>query len=232
MEASEHDMTSDDFSMSSDMICELLEAAIHQILYTREIYPQTAFQRKRKYNIPIQVCLHPGVTRYVRGVVAGVRPLLESGQLKALQLAVTHPNSGETLEKFVFQLAQMSKRPHQVKEDGDLTRLEESLRALCLKLSISDSLLQQLPGRCSFKILLQVPFKAAPLLHAQQVEDDEEGEPRCAWVEADSSDSASAPAARIVPLKSISSEICKLQLYVEETTRPEEPAYKLAKESG
>lgn len=35
--------------------------------------------------------------------------------------------------------------------------MEEALRAFCLKLSISDSLLQPLPPECSFVIQIQVP---------------------------------------------------------------------------
>lgn len=43
------------------------------------------------------------------------------------------------------------------RQDPQLTRMEEALRAFCLKLSISDSLLQPLPSGCSFVMQIHVP---------------------------------------------------------------------------
>ena len=41
--------------VSADILCEFLEVAVHQILYNRELYPLGIFERKRKYNVPVQV---------------------------------------------------------------------------------------------------------------------------------------------------------------------------------
>lgn len=43
------------FSESAGVICEFLEVAFGSILYARELYPHTAFERMRKYNVPVQV---------------------------------------------------------------------------------------------------------------------------------------------------------------------------------
>lgn len=55
MFSGEVELTPNDCSISCDILSELLEVAIHQILYTRELYPPTAFQSRRKYNISVQV---------------------------------------------------------------------------------------------------------------------------------------------------------------------------------
>ncbi len=43
------------FSVVADILCEFLEVAIHLILYVREIYPSGIFQKRKKYNVPVQV---------------------------------------------------------------------------------------------------------------------------------------------------------------------------------
>ena len=42
-------------SVSCDIFAEFLEVSIHSILYNRHIYPQGVFERKKKYNVPVQV---------------------------------------------------------------------------------------------------------------------------------------------------------------------------------
>lgn len=46
-----------DFScpVVADILCEFLEVAIHLILYVREVYPSGIFQKRKKYNVPVQV---------------------------------------------------------------------------------------------------------------------------------------------------------------------------------
>ncbi|KAF2347902.1 HORMA domain [Trinorchestia longiramus] len=204
-------MKETDYSISSSLLCELLEVSIHQILYSRALYPRTAFQSRRKYNIPVQMCLHPGVCVYIQSVVEGAKPLLQDGTLQSLQLAVTAPETGSVLEKFTFQLSQTSIQPHELR-DAELARLEESFRALCLKLSISDNLLKPLPPRCSFKILLQVPLEASSSLHCKQIKEDGEG----MWIASDTGCDVTK-ASKVVPLKSFTSALCQVQIYVEQT---------------
>lgn len=43
------------------MLCEFLEVAVHLILYVREVYPVGIFQKRKKYNVPVQVSPHSQV---------------------------------------------------------------------------------------------------------------------------------------------------------------------------
>lgn len=43
------------FTVVADILCEFLEVAIHLILYVREVYPSGIFQKRKKYNVPVQV---------------------------------------------------------------------------------------------------------------------------------------------------------------------------------
>lgn len=44
--------------MVADVLCEFLEVAVHLILYVREVYPVGIFQKRKKYNVPVQVSPH------------------------------------------------------------------------------------------------------------------------------------------------------------------------------
>ena len=41
--------------VSGGVLCEFLEVAFHLILYVREVYPPVVFERRKKYNVPVQV---------------------------------------------------------------------------------------------------------------------------------------------------------------------------------
>jgi len=43
-------------SAASDVLSEFVHVMLHGILFTREIYPQGAFERRKMYGIPVQVC--------------------------------------------------------------------------------------------------------------------------------------------------------------------------------
>lgn len=51
-----------------DIFSEFLEVAIHSILYNRELYPAGVFERRKKYNVPVQICVHPEVNQYITQV--------------------------------------------------------------------------------------------------------------------------------------------------------------------
>lgn len=45
-------------TVSGGVLCEFLEVAFHLILYVREVYPPVVFERRKKYNVPVQVHVH------------------------------------------------------------------------------------------------------------------------------------------------------------------------------
>lgn len=199
-----------DFSVSSDIVVELLEVAINLILYTREIYPQSVFQRRKKYNIPVQMCIHPELRTYISECVSSIRPVLEKGEVEKVVVVVLS-SKGVPVEKFVFEIVQRPIKPHDIRQDPQLTRMEEALRAFCLKLSISDSLLQPLPSGCSFVMQIHVPEHVPNAMSTDQQYQE------FPWVEAEK-EQVEVPDSHIVPLKTLQTEVCKMQLYVEESS--------------
>ena len=53
------------------VLCEFLTAAIHLILFARRVYPEDSFERRRLFNVPVQLSRHPELREYIAGVVAG-----------------------------------------------------------------------------------------------------------------------------------------------------------------
>ena len=47
-----------------------------------------SFQRRHKYNVPVQMCAHPELNQYVRNMLGSIRPLLEMGAVEKVVLAI------------------------------------------------------------------------------------------------------------------------------------------------
>ena len=46
------------------------------------------FQRRRKYNVPVQMSGHPELNQYIRDVLGSIRPLIEKQALDKVVLTV------------------------------------------------------------------------------------------------------------------------------------------------
>ncbi|XP_072036246.1 mitotic spindle assembly checkpoint protein MAD2B-like [Amphiura filiformis] len=193
---------------AADILCEFLEVAIHQILYTRQIYPSGIFESRKKYNVPVQLSRHPDVNQYITDVLQGIKPLIIKQEVQCLTVVILSPDR-KPIERYVFELAPPTEPP--AEDDSYLMILEQSLRAFLLRINTCDSLLQEIPQDCSFNVLVYT--KASATL---DMEDSQfvQGFP---WIEADT-ELSSLPDAKMIPLKTMSSHIIKMQLYVEETS--------------
>ena len=46
------------------------------------------FERRRKYNVPVYMCVHPELNQYIRDVLVGVKGLLGRGLVDKLVVAI------------------------------------------------------------------------------------------------------------------------------------------------
>ncbi|XP_046343412.1 mitotic spindle assembly checkpoint protein MAD2B-like [Haliotis cracherodii] len=208
--------------VSSDVLSEFLEVAVHCILYNRGLYPAGVFVKRKKYNVPVQMCLHPEVKEYVIHVVDGVRWLLEQGEVETVAIVVLRADNSP-LERFVFEIADTHST--RSKTDEYLFQLEQSLRAFLLKLNICDSVLQPLPEDCTWTVHIHTRESAAQKLDEKQVikvpgrfEEILHSRPNFPWVEADEKQQKMEDS-KLVPLKSMKSDFFKMQLFVEESAK-------------
>ncbi|KAI4823694.1 hypothetical protein KUCAC02_012269 [Chaenocephalus aceratus] len=166
----------------ADILCEFLEVAIHLILYVREVYPSGIFQKRKKYNVPVQNDAEKVVV--------------------VIMDKEHHP-----VERFVFEMSQPPLLS--ISSDTLLSHVEQLLRAFILKISVCDAVLNNNPPGCSFSVLVHTRDAATRNMEKVQVIKD------FPWIVADEQE-AHMQEPRLIPLKTMTSDIVKMQLYVEE----------------
>ncbi|GCB70167.1 hypothetical protein scyTo_0005621 [Scyliorhinus torazame] len=165
----------------ADVLCEFLEVAIHMILYVREVYPIGIFQKRKKYNVPVQMSCHPELNQYIQDTLHCIKPLIEK-------------------VRKIFKL---------YSSDSLLSRVEQLLRASILKISVCDAILDSNPPGCTFTVLVHTRDVATRNMEKIQVIKD------FPWIHADEQE-VNMREPRLIPLKTMTSDILKMQLYVEE----------------
>ncbi|XP_069120041.1 mitotic spindle assembly checkpoint protein MAD2B-like isoform X1 [Argopecten irradians] len=198
-------------SVGSNILCEFLEVAIHSILYLRDLYPRSVFEKRKKYNVPVQMCLHPDVCKYVVNIVDSVHQLNQNNQVEKISVVILGSDL-RPLERFVIEIGRHIHTDHLIGEDRYLYQLEESLRAFLLKLNVSDALLHPLPKDCTWTVQIETTESAANSINDKQMI---KGFP---WVEAEQRETNLVDP-NIVPLKAVTSDYVKMQMFVEETMK-------------
>ncbi|XP_034027792.1 LOW QUALITY PROTEIN: mitotic spindle assembly checkpoint protein MAD2B [Thalassophryne amazonica] len=197
----------------ADILCEFLEVAIHLILYVREVYPSGIFQKRKKYNVPVQMSCHPELNRYIQDTLHCVKPLIEKNDAEKV-VVVIMDKEHHPVERFVFEISQPPLLS--ISSDTLLSHIGQLLRAFILKISVCDAVLNNNPAGCSFTVLVHTREAAHTQHEKVQVS-------RCGfrtledfpWIVADEQE-VHMQEPRLIPLKTMTSDIVKMQLYVEE----------------
>ncbi|XP_037059081.1 mitotic spindle assembly checkpoint protein MAD2B isoform X1 [Peromyscus leucopus] len=230
----------------ADVLSEFLEVAVHLILYVREVYPVGIFQKRKKYNVPVQagrpgewllfvqkpacVCVwvvgappflpwasaalwgcvqmscHPELNQYIQDTLHCVKPLLEKNDVEKVVVVILDKEH-RPVEKFVFEITQPPLLS--ISSDSLLSHVEQLLRAFILKISVCDAVLDHNPPGCTFTVLVHTREAATRNMEKIQVIKD------FPWILADEQD-VHMHDPRLIPLKTMTSDILKMQLYVEE----------------
>lgn len=91
--------------MTPDILLEFLEAAFHQILYFRKLYPDSIFSKKKLYGIGIYISEHPDLNEYIKNVLNALRELLKDDVSSVKSVQMTFFNKEKIpIEKFVFDI--------------------------------------------------------------------------------------------------------------------------------
>jgi hypothetical protein len=61
------------FSQLVLCLLEFLEAAVHTTLWSRKLYPQELFQRKKFCGFNARVSRHPGLNAYISSVISNIK---------------------------------------------------------------------------------------------------------------------------------------------------------------
>jgi len=89
---------------SVSIVKDFFFTAINSILYQRGIYQPETFQRSEKYGLTVLTTTDDGLLEYLESVMAQVEDWLLSGDVQKLVVVVAGIDSGETLERWQFNV--------------------------------------------------------------------------------------------------------------------------------
>ncbi|KAG9230825.1 HORMA domain-containing protein [Amylocarpus encephaloides] len=150
-------------------LTDFLTIAIHTILYTRELYPQSTFITARAYNLSVHQNRHPLVCRWINSSIDALDPLLEKNTVKRVVLVIYAP-SGEVLERFLFDISRFPVVDDHEKYTefdgargiGNVVDVNEQLRHTIRKLDYAGSKMQPLPEDCTYTLAVELRDEAEP----------------------------------------------------------------------
>jgi len=180
----------------TDLFCEFLEAAIHCILYTREIYPTLIFERRRKYNIPVPFSRSVELNQYIIDVIGGLKVWFQKGFIDKI-LVVIH-SKGIPVERFNFEVDILEKNGEKSMEE-----IQFGLRAFLLKINLNADLPPK-PKDPSFSIVAHSKSKGYESITKSSE-----------WILGTSESNSILQNPVIQPIKSFDGGLIKLQLSVE-----------------
>ena len=195
-------------------LCDFLEVATHTILKERNLYPAEIFSDRRCFGVPVSMARHPDVEAYVKKTLKAIEPLLASGSVEAVVIAVTDGTHGEPVEKFVFRVdptgpppSDAVGGPHDVADAVEST--EYSLRALLARLALLDTKLPPVREDAAWRLLLWMRegYDASQIL----------ADPAAARLIDATRDLAAAQIkdSSLVPVKTVATPLAHFELYVE-----------------
>lgn len=164
---------------SVEIVSEFFFTAINSILYQRGIYQPETFKRESKYGLTVLTTTDQGLLSYLGQVMSQMESWLTDGDVQRLVVVVTGIDSGETLERWQFNVCVedgsvgvevtmagndenvshnvMKKGTDKVKGDkGSKTvkEVHDEIQAIIRQITASVTFLPLLNEPCSFDLLI------------------------------------------------------------------------------
>ena len=87
---------------STDIVTEFFKHSVNNILYQRGIYPPENFKRVSKYGLAMMVTTDESLLAYLANIERQLEVWLTNGSVQKLILVVKGTDSGDTLERWIF----------------------------------------------------------------------------------------------------------------------------------
>ncbi|KAJ3271702.1 MAD2 mitotic arrest deficient-like 2 [Terramyces sp. JEL0728] len=182
-----------------DIIIEFVEAAIHFILYIRNVYPAELFDTVKLYGVPTKQARHPELVGYIQDLLDTIKPDLKKGRVSKIFVGI---KLEEVIEKYSIAINHMHV---DLSERGQLnmTELSTFLRSFLLKLSCLDSTLLPLPNNVTWNVWVEINGEDPTPLNGVNLVPTASSE-------------LNVKEGKIIPLKSMDAKFIKIEMYVEE----------------
>ncbi|KAK7861952.1 hypothetical protein R5R35_006321 [Gryllus longicercus] len=203
-------MSNETERLSGDILLEFLEIAIHTVVYSRRLYPDTIFVKKKLYGTPVYCSIHPEVNSYITESLKGIQELIKKNEVKKVCVVFCDKNT-LPIDKIVFDVLALYSRL--VVGDSYFIHTEESLRAALLKISHTCRTLKELPEDASFLIQVHTTETASLTLT-----DDPNNQEDFPWIEAERK-CTDIVDGEIVPVREIDTDYLHLEVYALQTAK-------------
>lgn len=177
---------------------EFLEVAVSCIVFLKGFYPEEAFERRRYMNVVVHKARHPQLNNYIHSATFGLLSFIQKGLIERV-VVIFYDKDHVPVERFVIKLNVNQSYCSAV----EAKELEFSLRAFLVKLAVSKPHTKSLPPGSSWEITAY--FRTLP--------SENDATKTQMWVPTDTKQWLHPPL--ITPIKSMSSEPLKVQLYLE-----------------
>ena len=149
---------------SVDIVAEFFDFSINCILYQRGIYAPEDFRRQEKYGLAMFVTSNEGLSSYLENVLSQLKDWLTMGQVQRLVLVVNGVDSGDTLERWVFNI-QTEHDAIAAAAGGAVASKPEKeimkeIQALIRQITASVTFLPLLEEPCTFDLLVYTDNEA------------------------------------------------------------------------
>lgn len=194
------------FKSSEEVVATFLafyEAAVHFILYSREVYPAVLFEKRQLFGVYVWRCRHPLVIEYVRQAIDSLRRVLISPAVDRFLVVIKDAKTGAWLEHYSFSVRWLLS-PVENLEKLRRHELENLFRSFLLKVAVSDSFMAPITEEKTFEIVIRTG-DAVPISRLSA-----ENFP---WVPCDLPSEIDSI---VTPLKDLKNEVFQLQFSIED----------------
>lgn len=161
---------------SVEIVAEFFFTAINSILYQRGIYQPETFKREAKYGLTVLTTTDEGLLAYLSQIMAQMENWLLEGNVQRLVVVVAGLDSGETLERWQFNVSvdkEASRSVHRGDENAQpvnipqdesaskaakpkksLREIHNEIQAIIRQITASVTFLPLLNEPCAFDLLV------------------------------------------------------------------------------
>lgn len=150
---------------------EFLEAAIHQLIHVRGLYPDAMFERRRIYGIPVKRSRHPDVNAYIETSVHSLQELIDRGSIQKLAVIILDEED-KAVERHVFSFSLKNK---EITTTRDVDDVEQAFKGFLLKINALGSMECTVQDGWTFEVVLYSSDREYPGIEQWVEEDVQEG---------------------------------------------------------
>lgn len=142
---------------STEIVTEFFEYSVNNILYQRGVYPPETFKRVQKYGLTLMITTEEGLSGYMANILKQLNLWLIDGRVQKLILVVKGAESGETLERWAFNVEVTEREnvgTNVPQSNKTIKEIHQEIAAIMRQITASVTFLPLLAETCSFDLLV------------------------------------------------------------------------------